>query len=318
MKKTYLECLTIIVIVFNFNNLYAYTCPSDYKEHILVNQQYAIKKEYKSDKLVIPNIPFSFSGNSEKKYMDKEAAKALEEIFKAAKLEGIILKGVSAYRSYTRQTELYNAAISKYGEDQKGVAKPGHSEHQTGLTIDVSSSSVGYDVVQSFGDTIEGKWLATNCHKYGFIIRYPRGKESITKYMYEPWHIRYVGEELATYLHSNNLVLEEIDSCCQYDISNINVVVKNPKNKIFLRKTNMIRKDGYLYIGARELGEYLNIRVSYDKNSNLLIFQSSKEIKVVSSDLNFFIKEKGYTRLREVLKILGYNVMYTSNSVYIY
>ena len=79
-------------------------------------------------------------------------------------------------------------------------AKPGSSEHQTGLTLDVSSESVGCALEESFGDTSDGKWLAKNCHKYGFIIRYPKDKTKITGYSYEPWHIRYVGRKLATYL----------------------------------------------------------------------------------------------------------------------
>ena len=86
---------------------------------------------------------------------------------------------------------------------------PGSSEHQTGLTIDVSAKSVGYRLDQSFGDTKEGKWLAKHCHEYGFIIRYPYGKEKITGYSYEPWHIRYVGISIAGYLYKNDLTLEE-------------------------------------------------------------------------------------------------------------
>ena len=86
---------------------------------------------------------------------------------------------------------------------------PGSSEHQTGLTIDVSAQSVSYRLDQRFGDTKEGKWLAKHCHEYGFIIRYPYDKEIITGYSYEPWHIRYVGTTVAAYLYKNNLTLEE-------------------------------------------------------------------------------------------------------------
>ena len=88
-------------------------------------------------------------------------------------------------------------------------AKPGYSEHQTGLSIDVSASSIGNRLSESFGSTDEGIWLAAHAHEYGFIIRYPKDKASITGYAYEPWHIRYVGIELATYLYENNLTLEE-------------------------------------------------------------------------------------------------------------
>ena len=83
------------------------------------------------------------------------------------------------------------------------------SEHQTGLTIDVSADSIGCALEQSFGKTIEGKWLASNCYKYGFTIRYPKEKEDITGYSYEPWHIRYVGKNLAKRLYKKKLTLEE-------------------------------------------------------------------------------------------------------------
>ena len=86
---------------------------------------------------------------------------------------------------------------------------PGSSEHQTGLTIDVSAQSVSYRLDQSFGDTKEGKWLAKHCHEYGFIIRYPEGKTHITGYDYEPWHLRYVGVDTAKEITGSGLTLEE-------------------------------------------------------------------------------------------------------------
>ena len=82
-------------------------------------------------------------------------------------------------------------------------ARPGHSEHQTGLAIDLN------DVTDNFGNSREGKWVAAHCHEYGFIIRYPKGKQKITGYMYEPWHVRYVGVKLATKIHDSGLTLEE-------------------------------------------------------------------------------------------------------------
>ena len=87
--------------------------------------------------------------------------------------------------------------------------KPGQSEHQSGLAADVSSPSVNYALTESFGKTDEGIWLAQNAHKFGFIIRFPDGKESITGYLYEPWHIRYVGESVATEIYAKDLTLEE-------------------------------------------------------------------------------------------------------------
>lgn len=132
-------------------------------------------------------------------------------MFAGAKKKGYTLKGVSAYRSYERQKQIYDNNVRSRGTTQtdKVSAVPGSSEHQTGLSIDVSSDSVGCSIETSFGSTKEGKWLEKNCYKYGFIIRYPKDKTKITGYSYEPWHIRYVGKNLAKYLYKNNLTLEE-------------------------------------------------------------------------------------------------------------
>lgn len=121
--------------------------------------------------------------------------------------EGINLKIRSGFRSYNTQSSLYNNYVKRDGKTAADTysARAGHSEHQTGLAADINS------LEQSFINTKEGKWLNDNCYKYGFIIRYPKGKESITGYMYEPWHIRYVGVDIATILYNNGnwLSLEE-------------------------------------------------------------------------------------------------------------
>lgn len=126
---------------------------------------------------------------------------------KDASNSSISLNVISGYRSYIRQSSIYNNYVNKDGKVKADTysARPGHSEHQTGLAADINSLST------SFINTKEGKWLNDNCYKYGFIIRYPKGKESITGYMYEPWHIRYVGVELATKLYNsgNWISLEE-------------------------------------------------------------------------------------------------------------
>ena len=139
------------------------------------------------------------------------AAEALERLFQAGEKENIELYGVSGYRSYARQKQIYDKNIATRGQAATDAvsAKPGSSEHQTGLTIDVSARSVNFRLDQSFGDTKEGQWLAQNAHLYGFIIRYPYGKSEITGYSYEPWHIRFVGKAVATYLYENELTLEE-------------------------------------------------------------------------------------------------------------
>jgi D-alanyl-D-alanine carboxypeptidase len=118
---------------------------------------------------------------------------------------------VSGYRSYVTQKAIFNNNVRTQGYTQarRYSAFPGTSEHQTGLSIDVSSASAGYALEEKFGATAEGKWLQAHCAESGFIIRYPKGKEGITGYAYEPWHIRFVGVTIATEIMSQSLTLEE-------------------------------------------------------------------------------------------------------------
>ncbi len=147
--------------------------------------------------------------------LTKETTAAFDKMKAAAKKEGINLNIISGYRSYTKQQSTYNRYVNRDGkkEADRYSARPGHSEHQTGLAFDVNS------LEQSFGNTKTGKWLSENCYKYGFILRYPKGKENITGYMYEPWHFRYIGNEAKElYNNGNWITLEEylgIDS--KYD-----------------------------------------------------------------------------------------------------
>lgn len=177
----------------------------------LVNKELRLPEEYIPEDLVVPNVYFNFNHFDEKKQMRSEAGKALEELFEGAAKEDIILCGVSGYRSYQRQYEIFTNNVRTKGMEHtsKYSAVPGYSEHQTGLSIDVSSKSVNYRLDSSFAETAEGKWLAENAHHYGYIIRFPEGKSKITGYSYEPWHIRYVGKDLATFLYKNDLTLEE-------------------------------------------------------------------------------------------------------------
>ncbi|MFM9278258.1 D-alanyl-D-alanine carboxypeptidase family protein [Paenibacillus jiagnxiensis] len=178
---------------------------------VIVNKQRSLPKGYEPSDLVVPNVPFSFDGPHEKRHMRKEAAGALEKLFAAAKKDGIKLRAVSGYRSYARQKTIYNNNVKTKGLEyaSKVSAVPGMSEHQTGLAIDVSSPSVGNALEQSFGSSKEGKWLAKHAPEYGFVIRYPKGKDDITGYVYEPWHIRYIGVDLAEDAATKGLTLEE-------------------------------------------------------------------------------------------------------------
>lgn len=178
---------------------------------VLVNKYEEIEDEYVPKDLRTVKIDFSFKGEDEQKKIRSEAADNLEKLVKDAKSKGLTLIGVSGYRSYETQSVFYNSSVEKQGSDhaEKFSAKAGSSEHQTGLAMDLSCKAVNNKLVEKFDKTKEGIWLKDNCYKYGFIIRYPKGKEQITGYSYEPWHIRYVGKELAKYINDNKLTLEE-------------------------------------------------------------------------------------------------------------
>ncbi|OWA35184.1 peptidase M15 [Saccharibacillus sp. O16] len=178
---------------------------------VVVNKQRYLPDGYEPSDLVVPNVPFSFGGVIEKSHMRKEAADALEQLFAGAKEQGIDLYAVSGYRSYKRQKSIYDNNVATRGEAEaaKVSAAPGTSEHQTGLAMDVSALSVNNELEQSFGDTKEGQWLADHAQEYGFIVHYLKGKEEQTGYSYEPWHIRYVGKDLAKAVHDSGLSLDE-------------------------------------------------------------------------------------------------------------
>ncbi|NLL52981.1 MAG: M15 family metallopeptidase [Peptococcaceae bacterium] len=179
---------------------------------VLVNKQNKLPADYVPTDLVETNIPFASYVGSEQKLLRQEAAENLEALFAEAEKNGLILYGVSGYRSYQTQKAIFNNNVRKYGDETKAnkiSARPGESEHQTGLVMDVTSQSVAYSLVTYFADTAEYSWLKDNAHHYGFIIRYPQGKEIITGYIFEPWHLRYVGKDLAKILYENNLTYEE-------------------------------------------------------------------------------------------------------------
>lgn len=178
---------------------------------IVANKERNLPEDYEPADLVTPNVPFPFKEDLPKKKMRKEAALSLEVLFKAAEDKGLELLAQSGYRSYDTQVSIFAFNAEEKGEEiaNKTSSKPGQSEHHTGLSIDVTSSEVNYELTEAFGETKEGKWLAENAHKYGFIIRYLKGKEAITGYNYEPWHLRYVGVEHAKKIHEQGITLEE-------------------------------------------------------------------------------------------------------------
>lgn len=145
--------------------------------------------------------------------MRPDAAAAIVELFAASEAEGGgAMQVQNSYRSFQSQTNIYNRIVASVGvaAADTDTARPGHSEHQTGWTADVAAYPSNCDIQECFGDTPQGIWLADNAWRFGFIIRYPQGKTEITGYVYEPWHIRYVGTALSTEMHNTGiLTLEE-------------------------------------------------------------------------------------------------------------
>jgi D-alanyl-D-alanine carboxypeptidase len=177
---------------------------------VLVNKDRTLPADYIPSDLIVPDVPFAFEGYDQKKQLKKEAAEAVEKLFKEANKSGLNLFAQSGYRSYERQEAIFAYNVKQKGQEaaESVSAHPGQSEHQTGLALDVTSPEVN-GLVEAFGKTEEGKWLEANAAKFGFIIRYPKGKESITGYQYEPWHIRFVGKDVATEIMEQDITFEE-------------------------------------------------------------------------------------------------------------
>ena len=158
------------------------------------------------DGIMIVNKTYSLPSSYNPGGLTDEFMDAFYEMQSAASLDGISLFVASGFRSYEYQEDLYNAYVKRDGKEAADTysARPGYSEHQTGLAADINAAD------SSFDDTEEAKWLAENCYKYGFIIRFPKGKEQYTGYIYESWHLRYVGKDLAKKIHeAGDISLEE-------------------------------------------------------------------------------------------------------------
>ena len=178
---------------------------NDY-DRVVVNKSYVLTSNYKPKDLVSVKINFLPEVTEEERYMTAESAKAVEEMVDAASKDRVYLYGLSGYRSYETQKNLYEYNVETQGKSysDKYVAKPGASEHQLGEAMDLATSS-GW----IYEGCPEANWIANNAYKYGFIVRYESGKEDITGYNYEPWHVRYVGNEMAEKIYNDGITLEE-------------------------------------------------------------------------------------------------------------
>ena len=179
---------------------------------LLVNKgpENHLDPSYKAEDLE-PIKYYAADRNKYTRFMRAEAAEAFHRLVETAAEEGIDIVMTTAYRSYEFQQILWDNYVAQKGEEEanKTSARPGESEHQTGLAVDLSTSEIDYRNSSDFADTAAGRWVAENAHKFGFILRFPEDKTDITGYSYEPWHIRYVGLTAAADIYEENLTLEE-------------------------------------------------------------------------------------------------------------
>lgn len=179
---------------------------------VLVSKNSPISTDYIPSPLIIPNVTTNTDKSDDERSIRSDIADPLQNLFNAAETYGYQLMIGSGYRSADLQATYFNSLASSIGEDaaNQSIARPGQSEHQTGLAVDISTVSRYCYLSTCFADTDDGKWLENNSYIYGFILRYPEGKESITGYNYEPWHFRYVGIDLATAIHESGLTFDEV------------------------------------------------------------------------------------------------------------
>lgn len=173
--------------------------------YLIANKHYFLGSDYVPENMSKINSDCSNGSNS---YMVEEAKLAFESLCRAASNQGYRIRSISAYRSYSYQNTLYNNYVARDGKSKADTysARPGYSEHQTGLATDVDNYSTTFT---SFDKTKEYSWMQDNAYLYGFILRYPKDKVDITGYQYESWHYRYVGTDIAKYIHENNITYEE-------------------------------------------------------------------------------------------------------------
>lgn len=167
-----------------------------------------LDRSYEPNTLVKSKLPIK--AYKTEQYLDKTVDDAAKKMFDDAKKDGIILYGLSLYRSYDEQNEIYTSKVDNIGQEKTEMysAPPGASEHQTGFAFDLVSNNYT-KLEEGFAKTKAYKWLDEHCQEYGFILRYPKEKEDITTYQYEPWHYRYVGIENAKKIKEKDMCLEE-------------------------------------------------------------------------------------------------------------
>lgn len=181
-----------------------YKTPYPNKDYILVNKYIYLGEDYVPDNLEDISTNYSRSGMR----LVSSAKDAFETLAEQALKDNKKVIAMSSYRSYQYQVNLYNRYVANEGVNAADTysARPGYSEHQTGLCVDVYDGVIDYT---NFEKSDSYNWMMDNAYKYGFILRYPKGKENITGYQYESWHYRYVGKKIAKYIHDNDITFDE-------------------------------------------------------------------------------------------------------------
>ena len=166
---------------------------------VLVDKRRGLGPRYRPRDLVVPRVTFLAGTSEEGRHLRRRPARALERMFAAARRDGVRLAGVSGFRSFASQRALFAGYARERGvEDAAHVsARAGHSEHQTGLAIDISGADGRCAASACFAGSRPARWLAAHAARFGFVVRYPRGEEEVTGYDFEPWHLRFVGPRLA-------------------------------------------------------------------------------------------------------------------------
>ncbi len=276
---------------------------SDYTA--LVNKYYSLPNNY---------APVDLMDKGDSKQLRQKAYSAFDSAKADMAKDGLNLYLISAYRSYARQTTLYNNYVAQDGVEKADEfsARPGHSEHQTGLSMDVMhTTNIDKSLSNThFENTVEYKWLVDNGYKYGLILRYPLGKENITGYMYEPWHWRYVGEDVAQFMKDNEIeTLEEfhalkgsteakfpeLDMLSEVATAVTQVFIMDDRNETL----NGYEIHGYVYYNVADIADFVRttkyqFKPIYEPNSGEinLVKSLSSEIRTLDVDENG--KTEGY------------------------
>jgi len=167
---------------------------------LVINKKHALPSDY------VPEL-ITWNGVT----LKTDTLEAYKKLISSAKSSGVNITAISSFRSYSDQAELFNEYVKKDGQEKAETysARPGHSEHQSGLAVDIGLPSGNCNLMVCMANTKEGKWLAENAHEYGFIVRYPEEKVEQTGYQFEPWHIRFVGTEIAKSIFESSYTLDE-------------------------------------------------------------------------------------------------------------